>query len=166
MANLIAIREIRRMEQSNQIDLQIWQLPTPPYIEASIRGSDVKIIDALIPLNPFRNTKLVYLALLLKARGTANKQHPYVYPQIGYIGISKLVRERWHVRICKRSVQYAIDRLVELKYVQCSVEARLGKTPTAYAVLTCPAVMRMMQDAGCTYCRLLEGKKIQLIRPI
>jgi hypothetical protein len=154
------------MTNPQQIDLPIWQLPTPPYIEVPVLGSDVRITNPLVPLKPFPNSKWVYLVLLAAGRGTVDQQYPYRYPQIGYKGLAKRLKKINGVVLTKDEVRYAIKQLRALNYLPRTTEAQHGTDAAIYEVLTGPSVMRMLHDAGCTHYRIGKGRKIQLIRPI
>ena len=154
------------MTNAQQITLPIWQLPDPPYIEAPRRGSDLYITHPLVPLQLFPNSKWVYIALLSAGRGTASQYCPYRYPQIGYEGIATLLKKMNGVVLTKDEVRYSIKQLSAIKYVTLKTEAQHGTDAAIYEVLTGSSVMRMLRDAGCSYCRVGKGRRIQLIRPI
>jgi hypothetical protein len=153
-------------QASEQLALPIHYLPVPPVIEAQLRESDVTITSALVPLKPFAVTRLVYIAMLQAARKKAAHPTDRYDLQIGYAEIAAIISDRRGVVVCKRSIQRAIDRLIDLKYVQRSSVAQGRNVATAYVVLTCPAVMQMLREAGCGHYRFLRGREIQLIRPI
>jgi hypothetical protein len=160
------IKKAEPAKPDQQLALPIWQLPTPPCIEAPLRRSDVRITHPLAPLAPFPTTRWVYLVLLLAGRGTADQQCPYRYPQIGYEGIAKLLKAHNGVVITKDRARYAVKQLSRLKYLRRTTEAQRGTDSAIYEVLTGPSVMRMLRDAGCSHYCVARGEKIQLIRPI
>jgi len=154
------------MASSNQLALPVWHLPTPRVTAAQVRFSDIRIVDAIVPLVPFDNRRLVYLGLLRAGLGTADRNCPYRYPQIGYEHLSQLICDRTGVFIDKDGIRDAIKHLRKINYVQRPIEAHSGTVSASYAVLTFDGVMQMFGDAGCEYFRLLRGKNFQLIRPI
>jgi putative hemolysin len=161
-----ATASIAVAQASEQLALPICCLPTPPSVESRLRESDGEITSALVPLKPFKVTLRVYIAMLQAAReATVHPADRYCL-QIGYADIAAIIKKHWGVTVCKRSIQRAIDRLINLRYVHRSFAAQGRKFATGYVVLSCPTVMQMFLKAGCGHYRLLRGREIQLIRPI
>jgi hypothetical protein len=157
---------------TKQSSLPFFNLPWPEIVETELRGRDIRIRSAFEPLEKnSRDACNVYKALLLMAAeaspetAKSDLPYPYIEVTVGYARLIQYVAGEYQSRLSKRALQRAIEILKRFCYIQRRVKAHDGVIPTTYAVLTTRAVMEMFGASGCTHFRVLQGGKVQLIRP-
>jgi hypothetical protein len=125
--------------------------------ELELRSTDIKIENAFSLL--LRNDEKVYSALIRLSEESGKKFDQYIWRvKVGY---SKFAPESGR---STRTLERAFPRLASLNYVIRYPEAYAGKVPATYWVRTPEGVMTMFAAVGCTHCRILRGKRIQLLK--
>jgi len=145
------------------------RLPMPPVVATHLRNTDIEITDAFTPLEKYANARYLYLALLaLAAQDSADSvksDTPHLHVQRGYASLIKFIRQEYEPLLDKWALQKAVKILEQYRYIQRTIKAHGGTEATTYALLKPRAVMEMLTLAGCTHCRILRGRRVQLIRP-